>query len=132
MCKIVKPSLKTVFTVHNTNSFANTNKLNRILQKLFIDMNIAISQAVANECIKNGINKVIKIYNGIFLSLFIPTKKEYKNPTLNIINVARLTHKIKGQDVLIKALKICKDKEMKFICNFVGGKYAYAQDSYDY
>lgn len=40
-----------------------------------------------------------------------------------IINVSRVDHKIKGQDILIKALSLCKEKNIRFKCTFVGDKY---------
>jgi glycosyltransferase involved in cell wall biosynthesis len=92
-------------------------------------MNIAISEDILNDCVKANL-KAIKIYNGI------DTKKWKQSQggthLFNIINVGRITHQVKGQDVLIKALKECKNKGMKFTCNFVGGVYEYDTNSFEY
>lgn len=45
------------------------------------------------------------------------------NVVFKIINVSRVDHRIKGQDILIKALSLCKEKNIRFKCTFVGDKY---------
>lgn len=126
LCKIFIPNLKTVFTVHDT-GFTRINKLGIYIHKNIIDRNIAISKAVLNECISMGITNSIQIYNGINISRF--SYKKTNNDIFTIINVASIYNHIKkGQDILIKALKILKDGGIKFKCNLVGNIYAYEYD----
>jgi len=133
LCKIFNPGLKLVHTVHDTNIFKNLSNLNLFSHKRFIDKNIAISKAVLNECNQYGINKVVQIYNGINLKDFTADRKSsHSDNFLNIINISRIVHSKKGQDVLIKALNVCKDKGLKFKCDFVGGVYDYSKDSFEY
>jgi len=72
------------------------------------------------------------VYNGIKLDKFSQVAQE-PFEKLKIINVARMEHEIKGQDILIKALKICKDKGLVFDCKLVGENeslYTRASDKY--
>jgi glycosyltransferase involved in cell wall biosynthesis len=95
-------------------------------------MNIAISEAILKDCFKNKL-KVEKIYNGA------DTKKWKQHvgsaDEFRIISVGRIgyegviTYQLKGYDILIKALKECKDKGMKFSCNIVGGDIDYVNNS---
>lgn len=132
LCKLLNPRVKTVYTVHDTNIISTMNKLELFIQKLFIDMNIAISQSVEDECKQFGVDNVIKIYNGINTTKFKQEKQTKNINPFKIINIARITHRKKGQDVLIRALKICKDKGMEFACDFVGGVYEYDKESFTY
>ena len=129
LCKIIKPKLKLVYTIHSSVIVKNWDIKNLFLNRTFMDMNIAISEAVLNDCVQNNL-KAVKIYNGIDTEKW---KQRLDNDgTFTIINVGRITHQVKGQDILIKALKECKDKGMKFICNFVGGVYGYDTNSFEY
>lgn len=130
LCKLINPKIKLVHTLHETGVVEWMNSIKMWIHRVFIDKNIAISTDIYKSCLKNKINKVIKIYNGIKLKNFIVNKNDFsKNKTLNIINVARISHPKKGHDVLIKAIKICKDKGIDFTCNIIGGVYYYDQKS---
>lgn len=129
LCKVFNPKIKTIYTVHDTNIISKLNKINFLLHKFFVDMNIAISNAVFNECIQNSLTKVITVYDGIDTKKYFPKKTEFmEDRILKIINIARINHKKKGQDVLINALKECKDKGLKFQCNLVGTIHNYTED----
>ena len=118
-CKILKPGVKIVHTIHSSVIVKKWNKITRFFNKHFVDMNIAISDEILNDCIKNKL-KVTKIYNGIDIRKFKPSLSDNCN-LFTIIHVGRITHRVKGQDILIKALKECKNKGMKFTCHLVGG-----------
>lgn len=133
LCKLIKPGLKLVHTIHDSVIIKNLSKINLFIHKKFIDMNIAISKAIYQDCLSNNILKTIKIYNGVNTKNFVIKEKNPENKDiLNIINIARITYYKKGQDILIKALKECKNKGMKFVCNFVGGVYEYDIESFEY
>jgi len=133
LCKVFNSRLKLVHTVHDTNIFKNLSKLNVFFQQKFIDKNIAISKAVSNECSQYDINKVVQIYNGINLKNFTVDRKcSHADCLFKIINISRIVHPKKGQDILIKALKVCKDKGLKFKCDFVGGGYNQSKESFEY
>jgi len=128
LCKMLKPRLKLVYTIHSSPIVKNWNKGMLFINRTFIDMNIAISEDMLNDCVKNKL-EVTKIYVGIDTKIW---KQAYSDlRAFNIINVGRITHQIKGQDILIKALKECKDKGIKFACNLVGGVYEYDTESFE-
>ena len=135
ICKCFKPGLKLIYTAHCIKNTDKQNKIQLYLNKRFIDMNIAVSEAVLSNFIANGKTNVIKIYNGIEIEKFSSVKnknntKELEN--IRIINVARLNHLVKGQDVLIKALKVLKDRGINFSCSFIGGLHEYDKPSFEY
>lgn len=133
LCKLVKPTLKLVYTIHDTGIIENLGKLKLWIHKTFIDKSIAISTDIYQCCINHKVIKIEKIYNGVNLKKFIPKTSNFlSDGKLNIINVARITYHKKGHDILIKALKECKNKGMRFVCNFVGGIYDYDKDSFEY
>lgn len=129
-CKILKPKLKLVHTIHSSIIVKKWNKIIRFFNRNFIDMNIAISDEILNDCIKYNL-KVTKIYNGIDIKKFKPSHFNIMS-LFNIIHVGRISHRIKGQDILIKALKECKNKGMKFTCNLVGGIFIFDKESLGY
>jgi len=125
----MKPKLKLVYTIHDSIIVRNWNKAILFINRTFIDINIAISEAILNDCIKNNL-KAIKIYNGVNIKKW---KQAHGNDlAFNIINVARITYYKKGLDILVKALKECKDRDVKFTCNLVGGVYEYDTESFEY
>jgi len=133
LCKLLKPKIKLIFTVHCMGVFKKLSRLKLFLHEKFIDMNIAISKAVLAECNNFKINKSVLIYDGIKIENFSRAENKPNDTNLfKIINVSRVNHLIKGQDILIKALRTCKDKGLNFKCNFVGGIYTYGKESFEY
>lgn len=134
LCKLLDPKLKLIFTVHCMGFFKSLSKFKLFLHKKFVDMNIAISKAVLEDSKSYGISKIIQIYNGIDIQKFLNNCSDFpkNNDLLNIIDVSRINHLVKGQDILIKALKECKNKGLKFKCNFVGGVCDYSKESFEY
>jgi glycosyltransferase involved in cell wall biosynthesis len=111
--------VKVVFTVHATNIY------NESKNKYPVDKYIAISETV-HQTVKKYVakEKIELIYNGVNLETFF----EENNPSnrssdqVNIACVARIIPEIKGQDLLIKALGILKNKHHfeNFKCYFAG------------
>ena len=132
LSKLLNPELKLVYTVHCMNNINSLNRLKLILHKKFVDINVVISRAVMEECYDNKIYNVLHIYNGLNIRDFIPNAPKSPSDYFRIINVSRIDHNIKGQDILIRALKICKDKGLKFKCNLVGGVWGNSKNSFEY
>ena len=129
LCKIFKPKLKSVYTIHDSIIIKNWNMVTLLICRIFIDANIAISDAILDDCVKNKL-KTIKIYNGVDTKRW--KQHQGSENLFSIINIARITYQKKGQDILIKALKQCKAKGMNFVCRFVGGVYKYDMNSFEY
>lgn len=80
----------------------------------------AISESVKDDVLQKGDFPVVTIPNGIDM-----TKIEKREPVpfkerMRIVQVARLDHSIKGQDILIKALAILSDKGYDITVDFIG------------
>ncbi len=88
--------IRMYLTVHNTHTISSCLKK---YSKVF-----AISNSVKTK-IQNLINKeVIIIYNGIKTDSF-KTKKVYTHSTLRMVQIGRLNHSLKGQDLSIQAVE---------------------------
>ncbi|PEC51941.1 glycosyltransferase family 4 protein [Bacillus sp. AFS096315] len=121
--KLIK--IKVVFTVHDTNIY------NEGLNKYPVDKYIAISESVYTRLIKYiPRDRIELIYNGVNLNRF---KRPYrysdtntsKGDTFTISCVARIMPEKKGQDILIKALNVLKNKykHVNFKCYFAGASH---------
>ncbi len=130
LVKMIMPRVRHVYTLHTTNMLENSNRIFNLLHKKFIDANIAISKVILDETLEYGVENVVHIYNGIDLSKFSFDPLQQPNNQLNILNVSRLTA-VKGQDILIRALNLCKQRGINFSCTFVGGKCDYDKENYD-
>ncbi|WP_219834873.1 glycosyltransferase [Paenibacillus sp. R14(2021)] len=131
LCKLAVPRLKLVFTIHTTNIISKLNALQFFIHLKVFSANIAISNTVEQECIVRGLNNAVKIYNGIRIDKFKSASKSNSSfgEPIRLVNVARLTHKTKGQDILIRAVKLCRDRGLDVSCTLIGGTYAYDTES---
>jgi glycosyltransferase involved in cell wall biosynthesis len=102
-----RPKALICLTVHSLNvPLINLSRY----QKIF-----SISNIVQADILKRGGIKSFKIYNGIrFDKIKFSHSKELLT-NFKIIQVSRLDHKIKGQDVLIQAISILVNKNIKNI-----------------
>ncbi len=133
LCKLRHPGLRLVFTFHDTNTAVRYRPFYRWLHRTWINHNIAISDAVKQECLEAGIPNTTKIYNGVNTRLFDgESHRLFQTDRLEIINVARMQHPKKGQDILLHALKRCKKEGIPFRCRLVGGVNRETQSSYEY
>lgn len=114
---------KWIITVHSDplKDFEGRGMVGNIFTKLNIlalkkaDGIFAITQNFSDLLVeKIGIpkTKICVIYNGIFFHENAEIPKKYAHPYFNIINVGR-TEKVKGQDLLLKAIKKINDKNVR-------------------
>lgn len=114
---------KWIITVHSDplKDFEGRGMIGNIFTKLNImalkkaDGIFAITQNFSDLLVeKVGIpkTKICVIYNGIFFHDNKELPKKYAHPYFNIINVGR-TEKVKGQDLLLKAIKKINDKNIR-------------------
>ncbi|RUS42612.1 glycosyltransferase [Cohnella sp. AR92] len=130
LCKALRPSLKILFSVHDRFLFDGLSSPKLYLHKRLVHCNIAISRSVLSYCAEKGIHRARVIPNGIKLDRFSKgTRTFMEDGVLRIVNVARLTHEIKGQDVLLRALALLKERGCLFRCDLIGGEYPYDPDS---
>lgn len=115
---------KTVLTVHAMNLSLNGVGLYSSV--------VAISNAVKDDLyVRKGIHSEV-IYNGIDVRKIKKKETSENRQPFRMIQVGRLDHQIKGQDVLLKALSILKEREssFRFSLDFVGdgSSFAYLND----
>lgn len=102
-------------TLHAMPSEANTRYIEQIPRRF------AISQAVHDGLLKyKGVNSIVNP-NGIRPELIRMKSDRAFDGILRIVQVSRLSHKEKGQDILIKACGLLKEKGYKnFHVDFIG------------
>jgi len=114
--------IKRVYTLHNLKLYSHRG-LSLLVAIKTTDLLIAISEAVKESFLKNinykQLVKITVIPNGIDLDHFKARRKLVMD-RLRIICIARLNHEDKGQDILLKALSILKDKRYDYRCVFIG------------
>ena len=110
---------KSILTLHNTglvnSSIFHYKQINAISNSVYLD--------ILSSKYSSVIDKVFKVYNGIDFSQIIK-KKNFnliEDEYLHIVQVGRLLISQKGQDVLLNALLIFKNKyQIPFKCDIVG------------
>jgi glycosyltransferase involved in cell wall biosynthesis len=122
VCKALRPHLKVVFTVHDTHIIAGLSKPKRLLHRYALNGHVAISESVAQECLDHGLNNVRKLYNGVDLSQFTPRRLQPRSAhePVRLVQVARFELYKKGQDILLKALRLCLDQGLPVQLSLVG------------
>jgi glycosyltransferase involved in cell wall biosynthesis len=101
---------KTIVTIHGFNRPINVkNKYFKV---------VAISEAIENDLKDKGLINIKTIYNGIDCEKI--EKKRCFNPDLKVVCIGRLDHKIKGQDILLNAIRILKKENLNIKLYFIG------------
>lgn len=122
LTKIFCNKLKIVYTIHDVGQYKMLNKLRIWYRNVICDSIIAISQSVYDDIVSYGCNKKKTqiVYNAIDLSQFTNFEHIEKNLEPFVIgNVARIDISKKGQDILLDAVLMLKNKE-KINCIFAG------------
>ncbi|MCP4976876.1 MAG: glycosyltransferase family 4 protein, partial [Maribacter sp.] len=112
-----------IFTLHEVNFYSCSlkDRISKFLAIKLIDRYIAIASSVKTNfdtSVHTNRGKVIVVHNGISLEKF--KRAESLSRLDDIICVARLYHKHKGQDLLIRALAILRNEGRNCYCRFVG------------
>jgi len=140
LCKLMVPNLKLVFTIHDTQMLPRLSGLQLRLHRQLIDTHIAISKTVAGLCEQRGLKNYCQIYNGIDLSHWHQPERislqgrfaiePFSSRPLHILHVGRMDYPVKGQDILIRAVALCKQAGLKVRCTLMGGVYSYNRESF--
>ena len=110
LARLLMPRLRLVYTVHAEGIGREITGLRRQAYLRLVDGTVAISGFVQNECVAFGARNVVQIDNGVDLAAFRAAPHAGAAESWpRLINVARFAH-IKGQDVLIEALRLCHDR----------------------
>lgn len=123
--KVLRPRIRIYFTSHDTYIFSRLSKRNQKIAALICNKIIAISDAVVDDIISQGINrnKVCRVYNGVNFSRFSLCKRDAStSKEIVIANVARFFPAKKGQDTLIRAIAILHYRGYNVRIRFAGGE----------
>lgn len=134
--KIVSRQTKVFYTIHGMNQYCQLNKWRVFYRNIICDKIIAISESVKRDIIEAGAkaNKVQVIYNAIdFERMQINAEDKHIFDSKNIVigNVARFQPEIKGQDILIDAVKQLIEEYPTVKCLFAGEADDIHQKMYD-
>lgn len=134
LAKILNSKIKLIHTIHDTNTYINYTLTNILLDKIFTTKLIAISNSVRDEILFRNINKnkVELVFNGIDFSKFKCNRKNELRYEIKLGCVARIDYKKKGQDLLIRAVTILKNKYPNIKCYFAGEVHRDKQDDLKY
>lgn len=109
------PSFKSVFTVHALGLDISAVKK--------YSTAIAISNSVSRDIEQRSGAKTETVYNGIPINYF-RARHNYsidEKETIKIVQISRLVHELKGQDILIKAIhKLFKENNADISLDFIG------------
>lgn len=140
LCKLAIPPLKLVFTIHDTQMLPRLPSWQVQLHRHLIDQHIAISKTVASLCEQRGIANYWQIYNGIELARWKNPEKPglqartalapLADTPLHILHVGRMDYPVKGQDILVQAVFLCKKAGLNVHCTLMGGVYPYNEESF--
>lgn len=133
--KILHPSVRIVYTIHDVQQWNKLNKLRSMYRNLICSQIIAISKSVQHDIVSSGAkdSKVTVVYNAIDLEKFNRRNESQTNNKIKglasigdrdvfiIGNVARIMPNKKGQDILINAFAKVKVQYPQIKCIFAGG-----------
>ncbi len=98
LCAKYKAKARTFLTIHGLeNPSDNLSKYDKL---------IAISEAVKNNIILKGFSDPIVISNGVDFDQIKRCSSNKPIDVFKMVDIGRLSHEIKGQDILLKALHI--------------------------
>lgn len=104
-----------IITVHTTGAYSKEIRN--------FDSIVAISKSVHDDLLKNGNCESLIIHNGIDTKKIVLKNSKSLKQSIKILQVGRLDHIVKGQDIAIKALQIIKKNELGYniTLTFIGG-----------
>lgn len=122
LSKLLEPTLRIFYTIHSLDSYKLLNKSQIKLRNILCERIIAISESVKKELLIAGAKKekTIVLYNGRNLNSIKCERRLFNKKTPCIGCMGRIVPEIKGQDLLVKAIKNVKMKYPKVVCYFGG------------
>lgn len=128
---IAFPKVKVVYTIHNMASYPGFGRIKVLYRNLLCRRLIAISESVRKTMLAAGAagKKLVTVYNAIDVSRFPePASKQFDAGSVTIGCVARIVCALKGQDVLLHAIALLKDRYPELKCLLAGSADAAHQN----
>ena len=117
--RLLRRRVKLVYTVHSHDNAESIRGIRRRAYTQLVDATVAISAFVAETAKALRPRNLTLVPNGVALDRFRHLAPAAPGAVFRIVNVARFIP-FKGQDVLIDALRICRDRGLRLRCTFVG------------
>ncbi|WP_460447999.1 glycosyltransferase [Alsobacter sp. SYSU BS001988] len=120
LLRLVRPGLQVVYTLHCQGLAQQYGAVARWLYRAAVGATVAISPATADEGAQIGAPRLTHIPNGVDLSRFrgVGRRREASGP-LRILQVGRFAQD-KGQDILIRAVALCRAAGLETSCVVAG------------
>ena len=122
IAKLLKPNTKIFYTIHGMGQYKKLNKVRKIYRNIICRKIFSISRSVEKDLKKYGANtrKCTTIYNGIDTSRFKMNIKTFDPSKVILGNIARIEPSIKGQDILVDAVRKIKKNYPNIKCLIAG------------
>lgn len=111
---------KYILTIHNDTIYKSLSKVMVLFHKIFLHKITAISESVKESILEKNFpkKKIDIIYNGIDLRKY--QREHIFHEKLTLLCVGRMVPQIKGQNILVKALKKITEVYPDIQCIFIG------------
>ncbi|WP_295916154.1 glycosyltransferase family 4 protein [uncultured Anaerovibrio sp.] len=121
LTKLLLKKIKVAYTIHDVGQYSILGTVRVRYRNWLCDSIIAISQSVYDDIVFYGAdrNKVHLVYNAIDIEQFQSVEHKSRHSPFTIGNVARIDAYKKGQDLLLDAMVLIKDR-CNFRCIFAG------------
>lgn len=122
LARMLRPSLRLVYTQHEQGAAQRIAGLRRWVYRALVARTVAISPSVAEEFRAVAPGSVTIIENGIQLEKFaVSAERQQRGARLELVQVGRIAH-VKGQDILLRAIRACVDRGLDIGCTLVGAR----------
>jgi len=121
LLKVLNPRLRLVHAVHAHGTLEQYGPLARTLIDRIVDRHVAVAPAIADELAAAGLSRVTTITNGIDLARFDrPRPAASPDGPRSVVCVGRFDPDVKGQDVLIEAVALCRRQGLPLTLTLAG------------
>lgn len=124
LVKLLRPSVRLIYTVHSPGIGTQIGPIKRFAYRKLVDATVAISPFIRDEAEEFGAKRVELIENGIDLARFAAVtgdRDRAAHAPFHLISLARII-RIKGQDILLDALRLALDRGLNIRLTLAGVK----------
>ncbi|MDR3305128.1 MAG: glycosyltransferase [Clostridiales Family XIII bacterium] len=119
--KMADRKLRLVYTVHSTFDVTRYTGAQRFFHRKMVDCNVAVSAACEAQCRAAGLGKTAMIYNGIPVGDYLVRGAVREAEAIpRLVTVSRIVPAVKGQDLTLEALALCRGRGFSFRIVFAG------------
>ena len=121
LLKLLNPRLRLVHAVHAHGTLGHFGPLSRTIIDRLVDRHVAVAPAIADELATAGLTRLTTITNGIDLARFDRCRPATTaDGPRSVVCVGRFDPDVKGQDILIEAVAICRRQGLPLTLTLAG------------